>query len=94
MSTSKRIPSAVTLRQRHEELILGIFIRALKILCTKKELLLAENRINEILYLNAKLVYCQLPPNQRPAFFGLFLEPQNQPQTNDDVGEEFLLKKT
>lgn len=79
--------------QRHEELILGVFIRALKMLHLEKNLPDAENRINETLYLKARLAYFKLPSKQRPAFFGLFLEPQNQPQTEDDVGEKFLLKK-
>ena len=92
MSTNK-LPSASILWQRHEELILGVFIRALKMLRLERNLPDAENRINETLYLKAKRAYFKLPLIQRPAFFGLFLEPQNQPQTEDDVGEEFLLKK-
>jgi len=79
--------------QRHEKLILGVFIRALKMLCSEKNLPDAENRINETLYIKAKHVYLKLPSKQRPAFFGLFLEPQNQPQTECDVGEKFLLKR-
>jgi len=92
MSTNK-LPSASIPWQRHEELILGVFIRALKMLRLERNLPDAENRINETLYLKAKHAYFKLPLIQRPAFFGLFLEPQNQPQTEDDVGEEFLLKK-
>ena len=92
MSTNK-IPSASILWQRHEELILGVFIRALKMLRLERNLPDAENRINETLYLKARLAYFKLPSKQRPPFWGLFLESQNQPQTEDDVGEEFLLKK-
>lgn len=92
MSTNK-IPSASILWQRHEELILEVFVRALKMLCLEKNLPDAENRINETLYLKARLAYFKLPSKQRPPFWGLFLESQNQPQTEDDVGEEFLLKK-
>ncbi len=92
MSASK-IPSASILWQRHEELILGVFIRALKMLRLERNLPAAENRINETLCVKARRAYFKLPLIQRPAFFGLFLEPQNQPQTEDDVGKEFLLKK-
>lgn len=92
MSASK-IPSASILWQRHEELILGVFILALKMLRLEKNLPDAENRINETLCVKARLAYFELPLKQRPASFGLFLEPQNQPQTDDDVGEEFLRKK-
>jgi len=90
---TNKIPSASILWQRHEELILEVFVRALKMLCLEKNLPDAENRINETLYLKARLMYFKLPSKQRPAFFGLFLEPQNQPQTEKDVGEKFLLKK-
>ena len=91
--SANKIPFASTLWQRHEELILGVFVRALKMLRLEKNLPDAENRINETLYLKARLAYSKLPSKQRPEFFGLFLEPQNQPQTEDDVGEKFLLKK-
>lgn len=91
--SANKIPSASMLWQRHEGLILGVFIRALKMLLLEKNLPDAENRINETLYVKAKRAYSKLSPKQRPAFFGLFLEPQNQPETEDDVGEEFLLKK-
>ena len=92
MSVSK-IPSASMLWQRHEGLVLAVFIQALKLLRFEKNLPDSENRINETLYLKAREAYFKLPLEQRPAFFGLFIEPQNQPQTEDDVGEEFLLKK-
>ena len=91
--TTNKIPSASELWQRHEELILGVFILALKILRLETNLPDAENRINETLCVKARLAYHKLPSRQRPSFFGLFMEPQNQPQTKDDVGEKFLLKK-
>ena len=91
--SANKIPSASMLWQRHEELILGVFVRALEMLCLEKNLPDAENRINETLCIKAKLAYFNFPLKQRPASFGLFMETQNQPQTEDDVGEEFLLKK-
>ena len=87
------MPSASMLWQRHEELILGVFVCALKMLHLEKNLPDAENRINETLCLKARLAYFALPSKQQPASFGLFMESQNQPQTEDDVGEKFLLKK-
>lgn len=79
--------------QRHEELILGVITRALKKLSLEKSLPDAENRINETLCVKARDAYFKLPSKERPAFFGLSLDPQNQPQTEEDVGKKFLLKK-
>lgn len=91
--SANKIPSASILWQRHEKLILGVFVQALKMLRLEKKLPEAENRINETLCVKARRAYFKLPLKQRPPFFGLSLESQNQPQTEDDVGKEFLRKK-
>ena len=93
MCASRQIPSTTILWERHEKLILGVFHLALKMLRSDKELPEAENRINENLCLKARYAYFKLQPDKRPTNFGLFMESQNQPQTDDDLGEDYLRKR-
>ena len=87
-----RIPSSKDLWNRHEKLVLTVFLIALDQLRSEEILPEAENRINEKLLIHTKRAWKKLPAEKRP-LWALSLESQNQPQSDEDVGTGWLIKK-
>ena len=93
MRTSKRIPSAITLWQRHEELILEVFWGALELLCQESVLPEEEDDISEILSVKIRKANFKLNDHGRGLTCLPIWQGQIAPATETEVGSSFTGKK-
>jgi hypothetical protein len=85
-----RFPSSEDLWAAHEKRVLGVFMLALQMLREEKDLPAEENRINEHLALKAREANWRLAREQRGLTHAPVWEAQNPPQTEEDLGSQWL----
>ena len=87
-----KIPSSEDLWASHEQRVLGVFILALQMLREEKNLPAKENQINKVLALKTRDANLRLAREQRLTHLPMW-EAQNQPQSEEDLGSEWVKKK-
>ena len=88
-----KLPSPEHLWERHESLVLNVFIYALIELKKEKNLPIEEIPLNERLYLYIRRVYHKLPANKKPSSLSLIPNSENPPVEFDDIGKTWTRKK-
>ena len=87
-----RLPSPDHLWERHEKLILNIFLKALLKLKDKESIQEDETTLNERLYIHVRSVYLGLSYKQRPLSF-VKRNSEIPPRNMDEVGKPWTKKK-
>jgi hypothetical protein len=87
-----RLPSPDYLWERHEKLILDIFLKALLKLRDKESTQEDEPTLNEQLYIHVRSVYLGLSYKQRPLSF-VKRNSEIPPRNMDEVGKPWTKKK-
>ncbi len=90
---TNKIPSASMLWQKHEELILEVFIIALKLLCDEQYLPEDEDEITEKLSVKARRANFKLNRQDRGLVYPPTWQGQIAPATESNVGSTFTRKK-
>jgi len=87
-----RLPSPEHLWERHERYVLNIFLLALIRLRDEDSLPEDELFLNNLLYVNVRQVWCDLPKNEKP-IWSLITNAENLPRTKSEIGQRWTRKK-
>ena len=85
-------PKSPNLWKRHVECVLRVMTGALKRLHERLEIPDKEKELDRCLYFDARVEYFHLPHDKRPNGFNLILKPENPPDIESDIGQEWTLK--
>jgi hypothetical protein len=88
-----RLPSPENLWERHERYVLNVFLLALTKLIDEDALPEGEIELNNLLYVNVRQVWCDLPLNDKPSSFSLIPNSENPPRKISEIGQEWTRKK-
>jgi len=87
-----RLPSPEHLWERHERYVLNVFSLALAKLIDEDSLPEGEIKLNNLLHVNVRQVWCDLPQNEKP-IWSLSANSENPPRTISEIGQEWTRKK-
>lgn len=87
-----RLPSPEHLWERHETLVLSVFMIALVKLREETNLPEDEPTLNELLYTFVRDSWCKLPKNEKP-IWSLIPNAENPPRITSEIGQEWTRKK-
>lgn len=87
-----RLPSPDHLWERHETLVLNVFMIALVKLQEETNLPEDEPALNELLYTLVRDSWCKLPQNEKP-IWSLIPNSENPPRTTSEIGKERTRKR-
>jgi len=87
-----RLPSPEHLWERHEALVLKVFMIALVKLQEETNLPEDEPTLNELLYTLVHDSWCKLLQNEKP-IWSLSRNTENPPRTTDEIGQEWTRKR-
>lgn len=87
-----RLPSPEHLWERHETLVLNVFMIALVKLQEEINLPEDEPTLNDLLYTLVRDSWCKLPQNEKP-IWSLIPNAENPPRTPGEIGQEWTRKK-
>lgn len=79
--------------RRHEKLVLNVFLKALIRLKGEESIPVNEVPINDLLYVLAHEIWCELSPSEKPASFSLIPNSENLARTKRGIGQEWTRKK-
>ena len=87
-----KLPSSEDLWKRHERLVFNVFLNALVRLKNEKSLPDDEIALNDLLYVFAREIWCELPQKDKP-FWALIPNSETPPRNRKEIGQKWTRKK-
>lgn len=87
-----KLPSSEDLWKRHERLVFNVFLNALVRLKNEKSLPNDEIPLNDLLYVLAREIWCELPQKDKPSW-ALIPNSEIPPRNRKEIGQGWTRKR-